>query len=78
MKSFELPIAKEVKDVKKQNVIGKYVHFGLESALCGNSPGSYFRYADVIQYAAIYATNPEIINAEILEKVKTYRNFLFE
>ncbi len=73
MKSFELLIAKEViQDVKKQNVIGKYVHFGLESAPLGNSPGSFFRYADAIQYAAIYATKPEIIPAEILEKVKTF------
>ena len=69
MKSFQLPTPVEVYNINKERVIGKYVHFGLENALMGKSAGIYFRHADVIQYAGIYATRPELINDEIMKKV---------
>ena len=66
----ELPSPELVYDKSKRVVIGKYVHFGLELALMGNSPGIYFKHADLIQYAAIFATNPELVHDELKQKVK--------
>jgi hypothetical protein len=37
----------------------RYIHFGLECALAGDSPGLYHRHADVLQQAAIYKTCPK-------------------
>ena len=48
---------------------GQYVHFGLESALCGDSVGIYFKHADIMQYAAIYRTNPEALPFCLRDKV---------
>lgn len=45
----ELPSPKLVYDKSKRVVINKYVHFGLELALIGNSPRIYFKHADLIQ-----------------------------
>ena len=41
LKSYNLPQPIEVKD-KNGKIVGKYIHFGLENALLGNSPGIYF------------------------------------
>ena len=47
----------------------RYVHFGLENALCGDSVGIYFKHADILQYAGIYRTNPEALPFCLRNKV---------
>lgn len=49
---------------------GRYCHFGLENALSGISPGSYFHNSDLLQYATIFKTNPECIPICIRKKVE--------
>lgn len=51
------------------NVI-KYMHFGLESALRGESPGLYFKHSNLLQYASIYAMNPRLVPASVRKQVK--------
>lgn len=48
---------------------GQYMHFGLESALAGESPGLYFKHADLLQFAQIYITSPELLPSRIRKKV---------
>lgn len=48
---------------------GSYVHFGLESALLGNSPGLYFKNAELVMFASIYQENPDYIHMELRNKV---------
>ncbi len=48
---------------------GRYTHFGLESALAGESPEEYFHHADLLQYAAIYKSNPNALPPSIRKKV---------
>jgi hypothetical protein len=40
---------------------GKYMHFGLENALSGCSPGLLFKHADLLQYVSIYKEDPTIL-----------------
>jgi hypothetical protein len=48
---------------------GKYIHYGLESALMGESPGLYSRDANIFQYATIYKNNPELVPDAIKSQV---------
>lgn len=48
---------------------GKYIHFGLESALMGESAGVYSRDANLLQFAHIYKTNPELVPDAIRAQV---------
>jgi hypothetical protein len=66
LKLYSLPQPKQIRDV------GKYVHFGLEAALKGESPGLYFKQADVIQYAGLFTTNPELVHSAMRNKVLLY------
>jgi|LakMenEpi03Aug12_release.lakeMendotaPanAssembly.Ray.scaffolds.fasta_scaffold259020_3 hypothetical protein len=34
--------------------VGKYIHYGLESTLMGESPGVYSRDGNIFQYVVIY------------------------
>jgi hypothetical protein len=54
---------------------GKYVHFGLENALSGNSSGLIHRDADLLQFVDIYHNNPSILPKELRKRV-TF-NFIF-
>ncbi|KZS03094.1 Uncharacterized protein APZ42_034264 [Daphnia magna] len=49
---------------------GRYTHFGLESALAGDSPGVYFHHADLLQYADIYQSNPNALPPSIRKKIE--------
>lgn len=49
---------------------GKYIHYGLESALMGESPGVYSRDGNIFQYAVIYKTNPELVPDAIRDQVQ--------
>jgi hypothetical protein len=48
---------------------GKYVHFGLEAGIAGDSPGIYHKYADLLQYIPIYNEDvsflPECIKSKV-------------
>ena len=55
---------------------GKYVHFGLENALSGNSAGLIHRDADLLQFVDIYHNNPSILPKELRKRV-TF-NFIFQ
>ncbi len=46
-----------------------YIHFVLESALLGNSPGLYYKNAELIMFASIFKQNPEYIYSELRAKV---------
>jgi hypothetical protein len=48
---------------------GKYIHFGLESALMGESAGVYSSDANLLQFAHIYKTNPELVPDAIRAQV---------
>jgi hypothetical protein len=48
---------------------GKYVHFGLENALSGNSAGFIHRDADLLQFVDIYHNNPSILPKELRKRV---------
>ncbi len=56
---------------------GRYTHFGLECALAGDSPGLYHRHADLLQYAAIYKTNPKALPLSIRRKVHICLKFMY-
>jgi hypothetical protein len=43
---------------------GKYVHFGLENALSGNSAGLIHRDADLLQFVDIYHNNTSTLPKE--------------
>jgi hypothetical protein len=55
---------------------GKYIHFGLESALAGESPGLYFKHSDLLQFASIYKLSPKRLPIRIRKNVTgfTIRN----
>jgi hypothetical protein len=55
----------------------RYIHFGLECALAGDSPGLYHRHADVLQQAAIYKTNPKSLLQSIRKKVHICFKFMY-
>lgn len=48
---------------------GKYIHFGIESALLGESPGLYFKDANIIQCAQIYKLSPDLLPKSVKDKV---------
>jgi len=48
---------------------GEYCHFGLENSLLGDSPGLYFKYAQIVQFAAIYKINPQLLPKPIRDQV---------
>jgi hypothetical protein len=61
-----LPKAKIIRGV------GNYIHFGLENALMGDSPGLVYKNADLFTYAAIYKDHPDYIHDSLRKKVKAY------
>jgi hypothetical protein len=50
--------------------VGKYIHFGLENALMGDSPDLVYKNADLFTYAAIYKDHPDYIHDSLRKKVK--------
>lgn len=48
---------------------GKYVHFGLENGVAGDSPGVVFQKAGLLQYVAVYKEHPLLLPTSIREKV---------
>ena len=49
---------------------GKYMHFGVEAALAGESPGQVFQNANLLQYARLYNKSPDMIPSSIRKKVR--------
>lgn len=45
------------------------MYFGLEEALCGNSPGVLFKQADLFQYVQTYLESPDYLPKSLQEKV---------
>jgi hypothetical protein len=54
---------------------GKYLHFGLENALSGESPGMVHRDADLFQFVNVYVDEPNLLLKAIVKRV---RNILFK
>lgn len=48
----------------------KYMHFGVEAALAGESPGQVFQNANLLQYARLYNKSPDMIPSSIRKKVR--------
>lgn len=48
---------------------GKLIYFGVEVALCGDSPGNLFKFADLLQYVNIYKTDQAYLPQSLLLKV---------
>ena len=48
---------------------GKYLHYGLESALSGNSPGVYHRHALMTEFAKLFKSKVEVVPHPIRRKV---------
>jgi hypothetical protein len=61
-KSRQLPSAISIND-------GKYVHFGLENALSGNSAGLIHRDADFMQFFYLYYKNASILPKNLRKRV---------
>lgn len=61
-KSRQLPSAVSIND-------GKYVHFGLENALSGNSAGLIHRDADLMQFVDLYYKNASILPKNLRKRV---------
>lgn len=57
---------------------GKYIHFGLENALLGESPGIVHRNADLLQYVEIYNEAPHLLPQSLRKKVIYYFNTLVD
>ena len=49
---------------------GKYMHFGVEAALAGESPGEVIQNANLLQYARLYKKSPDMIPSSIRKKVR--------
>jgi hypothetical protein len=48
----------------------KYLHFGLESALSGTSPGIVYHDADLFQFANVYVDEPHLLPKAIMKRVR--------
>lgn len=48
---------------------GKYFHFGVKTALCGESPGLIYSDADLLQFVDIYLDDPTILPKPIQKRV---------
>lgn len=48
---------------------GKYVHFGLEKGLSGDSPGDVFHHSGILQFVSLYKQDPLILPTCIRQKV---------
>lgn len=57
-----IPVAKKVNE-------GKYIHFGLEQALLGNSHGIVHRDSDLLQYVEVYRNHPLLLPIPLRNKV---------
>jgi hypothetical protein len=66
--SREIPISRKLPSPVQIND-GKYVHFGLENALSGNSAGLVHCDSDLLQFVDIYFTNPGILPKGIRKRV---------
>lgn len=51
---------------------GKYIHFGLENGLAGDSPGLVFENSDLLQFVSVYQTRPELVPRAIRKRVGIY------
>ncbi|EFX70531.1 hypothetical protein DAPPUDRAFT_112645 [Daphnia pulex] len=63
--SRKLPLASPVGD-------GKYLHFGLESALSGTSPGIVYRDADLFQFVNVYVDDPHLLPKTIEKRIEAF------
>lgn len=57
---------------------GKFMYFGLESALKGESPGLVYKNADLIQFASLYRRRPRCVTPRMRKNVDAasiYYNF---
>ncbi len=70
MRKYKLPTSVDLPDGRGKTI--KYMHFGLEAALRGESPGLYFKNSNLLQYASMYATNPRLLPACVREQVILY------
>jgi hypothetical protein len=52
---------------------GKYIHFGLGSALNCNSPGVLHKDANLLQFVRIYRENPSLLPITVRENVTVYK-----
>ena len=52
--------------------VGKYVHFGLENALNGESAGIVHRDSDLLQFVDIYVEEPNLLPKPIIKRVCLY------
>ncbi|XP_045027910.1 uncharacterized protein LOC123471079 isoform X1 [Daphnia magna] len=50
----------------------KYVHFGLENGITRDSPGVFFKHAELIQYASIYKKHQDILPPSITKKINRF------
>jgi hypothetical protein len=66
--SSELPKPKLIEN-------GKYLHYGLELALSGNSPGVYHRHALMTEFAKLYKSKVEVVPHPIRKKVFFFRPY---
>lgn len=53
---------------------GKYMHFGLEAALAGKSPGQVLQHACLVQHARLYNRSPTFVPASIRKEVSKAPN----
>nr|CAH0104284.1 unnamed protein product [Daphnia galeata] len=51
---------------------GKYLHFGLENALNGESPGIVHRDADLFQFVNVYVDEPNLLPKAIVKRIETF------
>ncbi|KAK4003600.1 hypothetical protein OUZ56_005357 [Daphnia magna] len=49
---------------------GKYMHFGLEAALAGKSPGQVLQHACLVQHARLYNRSPTFVPASIRKEAQ--------
>lgn len=70
-KDFGVPNCKEKKlpPVIHMGKSGKYVHFGLEKGIEGNSPGVVFKNAGLLQFVSVYKEDPLLLPICIREQV---------
>lgn len=51
---------------------GRLIYFGVERALCGDSPGIVFKHADLLQFVNIYKEDPQLLPQCLRSKVISY------
>lgn len=68
-----LPTSVDLPDDRGKTV--KYIYFGFEAALRGESSGLYFKHSILLHYASIFAKNPQLLPACVREWVNIFRSY---